>query len=56
MDETLGYSLSKFILSGPEEELKLTQNTQPAIMTIGVCIFSVLNEEFVLDKIKRISF
>ena len=46
VDESLGYSLSKFILEGPEDELKLTQNTQPAIMTIGVSIFNVLNKEF----------
>ena len=36
VDDTLGFSLSKIILKGSEEELKLTQNTQPAIMTIGV--------------------
>ena len=39
VDDTLGFALSKLILDGPEEELKLTQNTQPAIMTIGVSIF-----------------
>jgi len=49
VDETLGFSLSKIILNGPESELKLTQNTQPAIMTIGVSIFSVLNKEFGLN-------
>ena len=36
VDENLGFSISKLILNGPEEELKLTQNTQPAIMTVGV--------------------
>ena len=46
VDETLGYSLSKVILDGPEEKLKLTENTQPAIMTVGVSIFNVLNHEF----------
>tara|TARA_Y100000590_G_scaffold357005_1_gene411562 strand:- start:966 stop:1880 length:915 start_codon:yes stop_codon:yes gene_type:complete len=49
VDETLGYSLSSIILNGPEEELKLTQNTQPAIMTVGVCIFNVLNQEFAFN-------
>ena len=49
VDDTLGFSLSKLILDGPEEELKLTQNTQPAIMTIGVSIFNVLNQELGLD-------
>ena len=46
VDESLDFPLSKFILNGPENELKLTQNTQPAIMTIGVSIFNVLDQEF----------
>jgi len=46
VDKTLGFSLTNIILNGPESDLKLTQNTQPAIMTIGVCIFNVLNHEF----------
>ena len=49
VDDTLCFALSKLILDGPEEELKLTQNTQPAIMTIGVSIFNVLNQELGLD-------
>ena len=49
VDKTLGFSLSNIILNGPEAELKLTQNTQPAIMTVGVCIFNVLNQEFGLN-------
>tara|TARA_B100001123_G_scaffold420966_1_gene527993 strand:- start:313 stop:1233 length:921 start_codon:yes stop_codon:yes gene_type:complete len=49
VDKTLGFSLSNIILNGPEEELKLTKNTQPAIMTVGVCIFNVLNNEFGLN-------
>ena len=44
VDKALGYSLSTLILNGPEEDLKLTQNTQPAIMTVGVAIFNVLNK------------
>ena len=49
VDKTLGFSLTKIILEGPEEELKLTKNTQPAIMTVGVCIFNILNQEFNLN-------
>jgi len=49
VDKTLGFSLSNLILKGPEDNLKLTQNTQPAIMTIGVSIFKVLNEHFNLN-------
>ena len=46
VDKTLNFSLSRIILNGPESELRMTQNTQPAIMTIGVCIFRVLNEKY----------
>jgi [acyl-carrier-protein] S-malonyltransferase len=49
VDKTLGFKLSNIILNGPEEELKLTQNAQPAIMTIGVSIYKVLNERFNLN-------
>ena len=46
VDNALGFYLSNLILNGPEAELKLTKNTQPAIMTIGVAIFNVLIEHF----------
>ena len=49
VDKTLGFKLSNLILNGPEAELKLTKNTQPAIMTIGVSIFNVLMEHFNLN-------
>ena len=49
VDETLGFSLSDIILNGPEEKLKLTENTQPAILTVGVSIFNVLNEQYGLN-------
>jgi len=48
-DESLGFSLSKLILDGPEDKLTLTENTQPAIMTVGVSIFNVLKKEFGLN-------
>jgi len=41
-DEALGFSLSKLIFEGPEEELKLTENTQPAILTVSVAAARVL--------------
>ena len=49
VDKTLRFSLSSIILNGPEEKLKLTQNTQPAIMTIGVSLFNVLKNQFSLN-------
>ena len=48
-DEKLNYKISKIILEGPEEKLQLTQNTQPAILTVSYAIFSVLKKEFNFD-------
>jgi [acyl-carrier-protein] S-malonyltransferase len=45
-DEKLKFKLSKVILEGPENQLKLTQNTQPAILTVSYAIFKILKEEF----------
>jgi len=55
VDETLGYSLSDIILNGPESELKLTKNTQPAIMALGVSIFNDLKNYSNLN-LKNINF
>jgi [acyl-carrier-protein] S-malonyltransferase len=43
-DEALGFSLSKVIFEGPEELLKLTEHTQPAILTVSVAAARVLSE------------
>jgi [acyl-carrier-protein] S-malonyltransferase len=43
-DEALGFSLSKLCFEGPEEDLRLTENTQPAILTVSVAAFRVLGE------------
>jgi [acyl-carrier-protein] S-malonyltransferase len=43
-DEACGFALSKLCFEGPEEELKLTENTQPAIMTVSVAALRVLSE------------
>ena len=48
-DDKLNYKLSKIILEGPESELKLTKNTQPAILTVSYAIFSTLKKEFNFD-------
>ena len=45
-DEKLNFHLSKIILDGPENELKLTKNTQPAIMTLSFAIYKLIVEEF----------
>jgi [acyl-carrier-protein] S-malonyltransferase len=43
-DEALGFPLSKLIFDGPEEQLKLTEHTQPAILTVSVAAARVLAE------------
>ena len=48
-DETLGFSLSTLILSGPKEDLDLTENTQPAIFLISYSIFKLIKHEFQID-------
>ena len=48
-DEKLNFKISNIILNGPENELQLTKNTQPAILTVSYSIFSVLKNEFNFD-------
>jgi [acyl-carrier-protein] S-malonyltransferase len=43
-DEALGFPLSRLCFEGPEEDLKLTENTQPAILTVSVAAWRVLAE------------
>ena len=45
-DQKLNFPISKIILEGPDSELKLTKNTQPAILTISHSIFRLITEEF----------
>jgi [acyl-carrier-protein] S-malonyltransferase len=44
-DEALGFSLSQLCFSGPEADLKLTENTQPAILTASIAALRVLESE-----------
>jgi [acyl-carrier-protein] S-malonyltransferase len=55
-DEALGYKLSELCFAGPEEKLKLTEITQPAILTASVAAWRVLQErglkpDFVADYV-----
>ena len=43
-DEACGFSLSKLCFEGPDDDLKLTENTQPAILTVSVAAYRVLAE------------
>lgn len=44
-DDALGSSLSRLCFEGPEDQLKLTANTQPAILTVSVAALRVLHVE-----------
>ena len=50
-DEALGYSIMKMCLEGPEEDLKLTANTQPAILTISCIANEILKENGIQPEI-----
>ena len=54
-DQRLNYPISKIILDGPDSELKLTKNTQPAILTISYSIFKLITQEFNI-AIKEIKY
>src|ERR1035438_2680477 len=43
-DEALGYKLSQVCFDGPEDKLRLTEITQPAILTASIAAWRVLNE------------
>ncbi len=57
VDKILKFPLSEIILSGPDDKLKLTQNTQPAIMLLGVSIFNLLlkKNNLISKKIKYLA-
>jgi [acyl-carrier-protein] S-malonyltransferase len=44
-DDALGFRLSELCFSGPEADLKLTENTQPAILTASIAALRVLQTE-----------
>ena len=43
-DEALGFPISRLCFEGPEDQLKLTENTQPALLTVSTAAFAVLQE------------
>jgi len=44
-DDALGFAISRLCFAGPAEELQLTENTQPAILTVSVAAFRAMTEE-----------
>ena len=43
-DEALGFALSKLCFEGPDDQLKLTENTQPALLTVSIAAHAALTE------------
>lgn len=48
-DHALNFSLSKLCFEGPEDDLKLTTNTQPAILTTSIAALRVFQEQHALE-------
>ncbi len=49
IDDALGQSLSRLMFEGPEDELTLTENAQPALMAVSLAVVRVLQQEAGLD-------
>jgi [acyl-carrier-protein] S-malonyltransferase len=50
-DEALGFALSRLCFDGPEEELTLTANTQPALLTASVAAAAALGERGIAPQL-----
>ena len=44
-DDALGFALSRMCFEGPEDDLRLTENTQPALVAVSVAAWTVLSAE-----------
>jgi [acyl-carrier-protein] S-malonyltransferase len=56
VDETLKQSISKLMFEGPEGELTLTENAQPALLTVSLAAFRVLEKEGGLSLSRSAAF
>lgn len=50
-DDALGFSITELCFEGPEEELRKTFNTQPAILTVSIALFQALKENGITPDI-----
>lgn len=48
-DDALGYSISKICFEGPEELLRLTENTQPALLTVSYAVYRILSHRISIN-------
>jgi [acyl-carrier-protein] S-malonyltransferase len=56
VDEALNQGLFRLMREGPDEELKLTENAQPAIMAHSLAVFQVLTKDGAVDFGKSVNF
>jgi [acyl-carrier-protein] S-malonyltransferase len=49
-DDALGFSISQLCFEGPDEKLKMTEITQPAILTMSVAVCRVLQEKGIVPQ------
>ncbi len=56
VDEALGQNLFRLMRDGPDEELRLTENAQPAIMANALAVFNALTREGNVDLSDAVSF
>ncbi|EKE09009.1 MAG: hypothetical protein ACD_16C00224G0005 [uncultured bacterium] len=56
VDEALNQTLTKIIFEGPESELVLTENAQPALMTVSLALMRVLEKEGNLNLSQEASY
>jgi [acyl-carrier-protein] S-malonyltransferase len=56
IDEALGQNLFRLMRDGPEDELKLTENAQPAIMAHSLAVFRALTKDGGVELVRAASF
>jgi len=56
VDEALGQNLFKLMRDGPDDELKLTENAQPAIMANSIAVFRALTKDGGIELAKAANF
>lgn len=56
VDDALGQHLSKIMFGGPEDELTLTENAQPALMAVSLAVIRVLEQEGGFQLPQRVRF
>ncbi len=54
VDDALGQNLSRIVRHGPEEDLRLTENAQPALMAVSIAVLRVLARETEFDMAGRV--